>query len=326
MFSKAIRSAEQKRTIARAALGVTSALTALTATLAACSAVHDESNPSAESAQAGSAQALEAAPALPSPRAFASMLDLECHRSVGQPPVLELGIRQLNPVLKDVLPNQQIQLGPMLETCLPVAKNLNTPPAGLLEFMRWVDVACYRAEAAPVNVPVTLSHLNPKLQDLPDESVILTQLRRFCSPVRKNFSDIPAAVRRVVEHIDFACYQFQAPTPPANRNLRLTHLNPVVRAFGFPDRIVRLEQSGQLCVPVAKNQQPVPEDVKRIVEWIDLKSYDITLLAGAAPAFPLVLQQMNPLFAGAPLTFTTLYEPTRLMVPVAKNHVLPPAD
>ena len=51
---------------------------------------------------------------LPSPRRFAKALDLECYHSQGAPPVDELFIRQLNPVIKGALPNQQIHLGEML--------------------------------------------------------------------------------------------------------------------------------------------------------------------------------------------------------------------
>jgi hypothetical protein len=263
---------------------------------------------------------------LPSPRRFAKALDLECYHSQGAPPVDELFIRQLNPVIKGALPNQQIHLGEMLGTCLPVSKNGNTPPDDVLPFVKWTDLACYRADAAPVDVPVNLKHINPVLENLPDENVRLKQLKAFCSPVRKNFSDMPAAVRRLVSHLDFACYEFETLTEPANRVLGLTHLNPVVREFGFPNRLVEMKRANQLCVPVAKNQQPVPDDVEHVVSWVDFIAYHTEPVANPAPAFPLWLSQLNPLFAGAPPTWTTLSNPTRLMVPVAKNNQLPPID
>ena len=128
-----------------------------------------ESNSGLDENSAQAKQRLDSPPPLPSPRDFARSLDLECYHSQGQPPVSELKIRQLNPVLKGVLPNQKIRVGEMVETCLPVSKNQVTPPSEVLRFVRWVDSsACYRAEAEPVDVPVNLKHLNPVLQDLPD--------------------------------------------------------------------------------------------------------------------------------------------------------------
>jgi hypothetical protein len=306
--------------------GTAYSVAALAGALAGCSAVSSEAPGTDEASVQAKQQALQEAPPLPSPLAFARGLDLECYRSEGQPPVNELKIRQLNPVLKGVLPNQKIRVEEMLETCLPVSKNQVTPPADVLRFIRWVDLACYRADADPVDVTVNLKHLNPVLQDLPDENVRLKQLRRFCSPVRKNFSDIEAPVRRLVEHLDFACYEFEELTPSANRNLTLSHLNPVVKEFGFSDRLVQLKRANQLCVPVGKNQQQIPHDVQHVVEWVDFAAYHTEPLAFPAPDFPLLLTQLNPLFAGAAPTQTFLRDPRRLLVPVAKNQLLPPIE
>ena len=99
-----------------------------------------------------------------------------------------------------------------------------------------------------------------------------------------------------------------------------------MRAFGYPDRLVALERANQLCVPVAKNQQPVPEDVQHVVEWVDLAAYHTEPVAFPAAPFPLLLSQLNPLFAAAPDTQTLLMNPRRSMVPVAKNQTLPPVD
>jgi hypothetical protein len=293
--------------------------------LGACSTGAETGSQSPENGTRTVSQAIDGEPALPSPRRFASALDLECYKSEGEPPVAELGIRQLNPVLKDVLPNQRIHLGELERTCLPVAKNNVTPPQDVLPFERWTDLTCYRAEADPVDVPVNLKHINPVLQGIPDENVRLKQLKSFCSPVRKNSSQLEPAIRRLVEHLDFACYEFEELTPAANRVLTLTHLNPVVREFGFPNRVIDMKRANQLCVPVAKNQQPVPEDVKHVVEWVDFMVYH-TEPQFPVPPFPLWLTQLNPLFADAPPTLTTLTTPNRLMVPVAKNQHLPPID
>jgi hypothetical protein len=89
---------------------------------------------------------------------------------------------------------------------------------------------------------------------------------------------------------------------------------------------VQMKRANQLCVPVGKNQQPIPDDVQRVVEWVDFAAYHTEPVAFPAPPFPLTLSQLNPLFAGAPVTQTLLTNPERLLVPVAKNHVLPPTE
>lgn len=299
--------------------GMSAALFAALGVMAGCSATHD----AAETNGTGTGNAALVVPPLPSPAALARRIDTECYRSDGAPPVAELGVRQLNPVLKGKLPNQRVKLHEMTHTCLPVAKNGNIPPDEVLPYVSMVDLACYRAEADPVDVGVTLSHLNPVLQDLPDEEVRLRRLSHFCTPVRKNFAQIAPAVRRFVQSIDLACYELEQPTSLANRPLWLSHLNPVVRAFNFPNRLATLERARHLCVPVAKNQEVIPDDVLQRVQYIDLLSYQ-TDRPVTPPAFPLTLQHMNPLFSQVPPTNTTLHDPGPVLVPVAKNHVLPP--
>jgi hypothetical protein len=120
-----------------------------------------------------------------------------------------------------------------------------------------------------------------------------------------------------------ACYELEQPTSLANRPLWLSHLNPIVKAFGFPDRQAVLQRANQLCVPVAKNQEVIPEDVLQRVQYIDLLAYQ-TARPLVPPPFPLVLSFLNPLFADAPPMQAVLHDPGPLLVPVAKNHVIPP--
>src|SRR6187549_185869 len=82
------------------------------------------------------------AQAQPTPFELASQLDLECRSAQGAPPVEELGIRQLNPVLQGVLPNQKAQLGGLEEVCVPVAKNNSIPTEPARNFIRGIDLAC----------------------------------------------------------------------------------------------------------------------------------------------------------------------------------------
>jgi hypothetical protein len=270
-----------------------------------------------------------AAQQLPTPFALASQLDLECHAAVGPAPAANLFIRQLNPVLQDSLPDQQIVLGPLEDVCVPVEKNGQTPGPLALPIARFVDLACYKAHAAPVDVDVDLTHLNPVLAALPDEHVTIKELEQLCVPVRKNNAEIPPAVKEIVRHFDFACYSLEEPTSSADTPLWLSHLNPVIQDMELPDRHVVMRRARQLCVPVGKNAQPLPPAASQLVRWVDFLKYNLTPFnANAIPAIqapiPLGLTHLNPLFEGAPQFFTVLQAPLKLLVPVAKDGVFPP--
>jgi len=260
----------------------------------------------------------------PSPNALARQLDLECRSAQGAPPIAELGIRQLNPVLKPLIPNQQAHLGALEEVCVPVAKNNNIPTQPARDIIRSLDLACYKAEAPPVNVQVVASHLNPVLAQLPPELVHLDKLEQVCVPVAKNGVVPPEPALSVVKYMDFACYGLDQPTSDANTNLLLSHLNPVLVQQGLPSHVVHMERARQLCVPIAKGQQVVPPAVLDLVKWDDFLKYRITPVAGPLAAWPLVLRHLNPFFAPLPPFNVTLSGPPRLLVPVAKNGVIPP--
>lgn len=258
---------------------------------------------------------------VPSPYAVASGLDLECRQAEGAPPVANLGIRQLNPVLQPVLPNQVAELGPLQEVCVPVAKNNQVPSQPALSVIRSVDIACYRATAAPVDVRVRASHLNPVLANLPGEDVHLTELQQVCVPVAKNGVFPQEPELSIVRHMDFACYGLEEPTSDANRDLLLSHLNPVLQ--NHPKHVVHMERARQLCVPIAKNQQMVPEPARGIVRRIDFLKFRTTPVPAPLAPWPLVLNHLNPLFAQQPAFNVVLDGPSRLLVPVAKNGVTP---
>ena len=266
------------------------------------------------------------------PYALVSQLDFECRPAQGPAPVDDLRIRQLNPVLQGHLPNQRAEVGPLEEVCVPVAKNFQVPSQPALKFIRWLDLACYRATAEPVDVDVDLSHLNPVLSFLPDEPVTLRQLAQICLPVSKN-NQLPddEEVRQLMRHFDVACYDLEEPTSDANTNLWLSHLNPVIQQMGFGPHLTQLQRARRLCVPIGKEEQPLPQAVQPYVRWSDFLKYTLTPIT-PYPQIPLWLRHLNPLFAGA-APFQTMLQgfnpqnpgprPT-LMVPVAKNGQLPP--
>lgn len=261
----------------------------------------------------------------PSPFELVSQLDFECRPAQGAPPAQQIGIRQLNPVLQNRLPNQVAAIGPLEQVCVPVAKNGQIPSPRALAIAQWSDLACYRATAAPVNLEVNLSHLNPQLAGLPDEDVRLVGLQQLCVPVSKNGSQLPPAIKQIVSYLDLACYELEEATPPADRTLVISHLNPVIQAMGFGNRIVDMKRAKQLCVPVAKNNEQVPPGVLQLVQWADFLKYRIDVVQGVVPPLPLWLTHLNPLFAGLNPFFTALTnQELRLMVPVAKDGQLPP--
>lgn len=260
--------------------------------------------------------------ALPSPLRFVSNLDLECYKTDPYvPPITALiGTRHLNPVLAG-LPAEANPLGTREQLCVPVAKNNVIPPAEILAFIRYVDLACYRTQGQAVNQTLRLDHLNPQLSGLPTKSVVITAPQQLCVPVAKNGVFPPTEVRRLVSFIDLKCYA-AFPQAPLDRSLVLSHLNPVLS--NLPRHEARVTYNRQLCVPVQKNNQAIPPDVLDIVRWIDLEKYDIV-----TPALPavvnLTINHLNPLLAGLPTERVSMAGAQQLMLPVAKNGVIPPA-
>jgi hypothetical protein len=264
----------------------------------------------------------------PSPYELASALDLECRPAQGVAPAPQVFIRQLNPVLQNRLPNQMANLGALEQVCVPVAKNGQIPGPRALPMAARIDLACYRAAAAPVDVDVTLSHLNPVLAGLPEEDVHLVNLQQVCVPVNKNDSELPPAIKQAASFFDFACYELAEATSSADKTLVLSHLNPVIQAMQLPNRTVEMKRAKQLCVPIAKNNEVVPPAIRDIVQWVDFLKYRIDVLGAVpVPPLPLWLTHLNPLFAGLdrfPVILTN--QDLRLMVPVAKDGHIPPGN
>lgn len=270
---------------------------------------------------AGSATAAPAPQALPSPLRFTSSLDLECFRTnTYVPPAVTFLTRHLNPVLAG-LPAENVTLGAREQLCVPVAKNDVIPPAGVIEFVRFVDLACYRITGTNVNTTLRLDHLNPVLADVPTKSVVITVPQQLCVPVIKNGLVPPDEVRRLVSFIDLKCY-LEQPQTSLHKALILSHLNPVLA--NLPRHQADVTFNRQLCVPVAKGTQAIPADVLNIVRWIDLEKYDIFTPATTVPV-NLMLRHLNPLFANFPAEPVTMQQSTHVLLPVAKNGVIPPA-
>lgn len=122
--------------------------------------------------------------------------------------------------------------------------------------------------------------------------------------------------------LDLRCYEI--PNQPALLvPLTLTHLNPVLVEMGLEDEHVTLGQPNQLCVPVRKNNQVIPNNVLAFLRWLDWKCYKI---AGPSIDVELRLDHLNPLIAGwfGPNLDVKVREPEQLCVPVRKNNTVIP--
>lgn len=278
-------------------------------------------------ALAGTAIAATAAPQKspilpPSPLRYVSSLDLECFRTTPYtPPPLAAPIvlSHLNPVLAEQARWTIQSLGPRTQLCSPVAKNGQIPSEDVLDFVRYTDLSCYRITGPNINYPVKLSHLNPVLKDFPVRGVTLGAPEQLCVPVIKNQSVPPDEVLRFVRYIDLACFR-ETPQASLNTQLKLTQLNKELS--DIPTTLVDVRLNRQLCVPVRKNNQEIPDDVLKIVQYIDLEKFDIA--APTPPAVQLRLRHINPLLTGLPIEPATLVGREQLAVPMAKNGQIPP--
>ncbi|HEY0640617.1 MAG TPA: hypothetical protein VGD67_23555 [Pseudonocardiaceae bacterium] len=269
----------------------------------------------------GAAATPPSAAVLPGPLSFVRNLDLECFQAPSStaPPFPVITTQHLNPVLAG-LPTETHVVGPRQQVCMPVAKNNVIPPAGVLDFVRWVDLACYQITGTAVNFPLGLRHLNPVLSSLPAKQSAILVPEQLCLPVIKNNVGPPTTeIFNLVRYIDLKCYRV-GNTNPLNVGLQLTQLNPVVT--GIPPGQVGVTNARQLCVPVRKNGQAIPADVLNIVRWVDLEKYDTT--QHLVPLTTLTLRHINPLLATVPQETVQFRLGDQLMLPVAKNNMIPP--
>lgn len=267
-----------------------------------------------------------ASPGAPPPLPFVSQLDLACYKTDAYtPPATVVATKHLNPVLAE-LPTESTRLGVRDQLCVPVEKNGKTPPAGIIEFVRWVDLSCYRIDGQTVNFPLKLSQLNPVVQALgiPDSSVVMARPEQLCVPVAKNGKIPPPEVLRVVQHIDLKCYSLGGIALPGEAfPLTLGHLNPVLA--NLPKVPVKVTNPRQLCVPVLKKGDEIPADVLNTVQWIDQEKFDVVAGPGTGPAaIELKLTHLNPVLAGLPNEPAVISGPVQLGLPVAKNGKIPP--
>jgi hypothetical protein len=188
-----------------------------------------------------------------------------------------------------------------------------------------LDLECYRTPGPALNIELDLTQLNPVLRDagVPTQRVTIRELAQTCVPVRKNNSGPSASALQFVRQIDFACYKLEAPDLPDPLVINLTHLNPVLA--NLPAHDVKLLRAAQLCLPVAKNNQPPQNAVLALARHLDLECFEVD--PDPHPMFGVNLHQLNPQLVGIPPHVMTLGStPRQLCVPVRKNaQFIPPA-
>ncbi|HWM94149.1 MAG TPA: hypothetical protein VN493_25555 [Thermoanaerobaculia bacterium] len=192
------------------------------------------------------------------------------------------------------------------------------------QFVRFLDLRCYDIPGQPpLNVPLLLTHLNPVFiqQGAPPEQVVLQEPQDLCVPVRKNNQVIPPQSLPFLQYADLKCYRIDG--PPLNMTLQLSQLNPAIAALYGPNVNVIVREPQQLCVPVAKDSQIPPPNVRQLIQFLDIKCYRVD--APPIPNQPINLTHLNPLFSGTPTEQAKIVGPApiQLCVPVAKNNQFP---
>ncbi|WP_283135736.1 hypothetical protein [Rhizohabitans arisaemae] len=183
-----------------------------------------------------------------------------------------------------------------------------------------LDLECFKASPyQPPTTTLALRHLNPLITvsgPVPTPVTLQVTLgvrEQLCVPVAKNNVLPPPAVLDFIRYTDLSCYKVTGPA--LNRNLVLSHLNPVLATA--PRHEVLVGPPQQLCVPVAKNNAVPSGEVLSLVRHVDLLCYAVT------PATPLnrtlTLRQLNPVLTQIPARAVAVGPARQLCLPVQKS-------
>ncbi len=187
---------------------------------------------------------------------FLQYADLKCYRIDGPALNLNVNLSQLNPVIAALYgANVNVWVREPQQLCVPVVKEDQVVPPAVLQLIQWLDIKCYRVDAPLIPAqPINLTHLNPLFAGTPAEAtrIVGPTPIQLCVPVKKNNSfTTSAAIANIIRYSDVLCYNLDA--LPLDKKLKLSHLNPVLKAMGLPPEDVLVTDSTKLCVPVAKN-------------------------------------------------------------------------
>lgn len=264
---------------------------------------------------------------LPPPRRFVENLDVRCYK-IATPLNFLLRLDHLNPLfIEKGLPPEIVNLDPQ-QLCVPVQKNDQVPPPDVLPFLRFVDWRCYGISGPSLDLPLRVDHLNPVIAQMfgPSDQIVVREPQQLCVPVAKRDPQTgkdatpPPDILRLVQWLDVKCYRIDSDRQLGGEPIWLTHLNPLLAA---PAELTYFEGPApvQLCVPVAKNGQYPPTEVRPIIEYSDVLCYK---LRGQPLNRPLTLTHLNPVLSGLPVETVPITDTQKLCVPVAKDGRFPP--
>lgn len=205
---------------------------------------------------------------------------------------------------------------------LPVAAATQPLPTPA-DFVRNLDLRCYKIGGPALGAVLRLDHLNPVLAGLaPEIGVNVGPPQELCVAVYKN--DIPPSPTSFpfIRYVDWKCYAIAG--APLNLPLMLTQLNPVISGLLGGGINVIVKEPKQLCVPVQKDGSAPPFDVRALIKWLDVKCYNIE--AGPSPSGTVRLTHINPAIPNfiEAVSFLGPPNPVQLCVPVKKNLMAPP--
>ncbi|HEX4961417.1 MAG TPA: hypothetical protein VF173_11305 [Thermoanaerobaculia bacterium] len=257
-----------------------------------------------------------------SPRRWVDNLDERCYSISAPAPNVALRLDHLNPLFVQMgLPFENVTLLSPQQFCTPVKKNTIAPPADTLPFIQALDWECYGISGPALNIPLTLTQLNPVMSGLFGSTVSVTvqEPQLLCVPVAKTTTNPPPNVLALIQYIDVKCYRVST-SVNMTKTLTLTHLNPLFSTLSAEVSSIGPTPQ-QLCVPVTKNQAVIPTTVVQYVQYSDVLCYPAT---GASLSRNLTLRHLNPVLAGLAPQTSFVGNSLKLCVPVAKNGMLPP--
>ena len=186
---------------------------------------------------------------------FIRFVDWKCYGISGPSLDLPLHLDHLNPLFAQIFgPVDDVIVREPQQLCVPVYKNATVPPDAVRHLVESLDVKCYRVDArTPISGTLNLKHLNPLFSTLPVDPTVLPgpTAIQLCVPVAKNKRVPDPDILPYIQFSDVLCYA--AKGAALNKNIKLTHLNPVLIEMGLPPENVLVTDSSKLCVPVAKN-------------------------------------------------------------------------
>jgi hypothetical protein len=212
---------------------------------------------------------------------------------------------------------------------LPVAAQAPAPFPPPIDVISHIDQHCFRPiePQHPVNIPLTLTHLNPILVEagFPKHDVVLRDPQDLCVPVQKEDEEPKPEVLKIVRWLDWECFGIDGKS--LDYRLRIDQLNPVIQHLIGPRDELIVRKPEQLCVPVAKDYNYPPDDVIKLISYLDVECFGVEArqpLSGQT----IKLTHQNPLLEDLPRyegKFTGHYA-FQLCVPVAKNGDIPQDD